>query len=119
VIDQHGEGVLPDLWFYYGVRFADVLAGRGPSPYEAMLLVQRLPDDSLTAALMQGGREFFGWGRYRHMLADVFDALNLNTRATGNWKNGKAPGIPPYPRPHTPKKPQHTVKDIYRIMQGG
>lgn len=82
--------------------------------------MQRLPDDSLTAALMQGGREFFGWGQERYMIASLFDAVNLNTRATGNWKNGKAPQIPPYPRPRKPAtKAKHTVKDIYRILQGG
>lgn len=68
----------------------------------AYRLVQRLPDNSLTVALMSGGREYFGWGVDRHMNADLYDALNTNTRATGNFTKGRAPKFPPYPRP-TPK----------------
>ncbi len=68
-------------------------------------MVRRLPDTSLTVALASGGREHFGWGVDRHMQADVFDAINQNTRATGQWGKGKAPKIPPWPRPKAPKKP--------------
>ncbi|MEU5433819.1 hypothetical protein AB0G73_10620 [Streptomyces sp. NPDC020719] len=88
-----------DLRFYYGVNLGDVIAGRGPSPALVLALVQRLPDTSLTVALAAGGREFFGWGQDRHMQADVYDALNQNTRATGQWGKGKVPKIPAYPRP--------------------
>ncbi|GAB2329228.1 hypothetical protein STREPTOSP366_43970 [Streptomyces variabilis] len=75
----------------------------------------------MTVALASGGREFLGWGVDRHMAADLFDALNANTRATGNWGKGKAPKIPQYPRPKakstttastTPKKPV-SVAEIY------
>lgn len=82
----------------------DVIEGRGPSPFFVMALVQRLPDDSLTAALVAGGREHFGWGVNRHMLADLFDSLGQNTRATGNWGKGKAPKMPVWPRPVRGKK---------------
>lgn len=71
-------------------------------------LVQRLPDTSLTLALVAGGRDHFGWGADRHMTAAIYDALNANTRATGNWGKGKAPKIPPYPRPTS--KPAEAVK---------
>lgn len=69
-----------------------------------LALVRRLPDTSLTVALASGGREHFGWGVDRHMAADIFDAINQNTRATGNWSKGKAPKIPAWPRPKPPKK---------------
>jgi len=82
-------------------------------------LVQRLPDTSLTVALMSGGREHFGWGVDRHMNADTYDALNLNTRATGNYEKHKAPKFSPFPRP-APKpeegktgKVRATVASIY------
>ena len=52
-----------------------------------------LPDTSLTAALASGGREHYGWGVDRHLAADTYDALNLNTRATGNWRK-KPPDLP-------------------------
>lgn len=77
-------------------------------------MVQRLPDTSMTAALVNGGTEQFGWGTDRHMQADIYDALNVNTRASGNWK--KPPKIPTWPRPVSkPKggKAKVTVADIY------
>lgn len=56
-----------------------------------------------------------GWGQDRHLLADIYDALNLNTKATGNFK--KAPDFPPWPRPtrdnDTAEKKPVTVADIY------
>lgn len=87
-------------------------------------MVRRLPDTSLTVALASGGREHFGWGVDRHMAADIFDAINQNTRATGNWGKGKAPKIPSWPRPKALKKPTKaapnepgrrvSVADIYK-----
>lgn len=78
--------------------------------------MQRLPDDSLTSALANGGRQHFGWGTDRHLMADLYDAINLNTKATGNWKKGAQPDLPPWPRPArdggTGKKPV-TLADIY------
>lgn len=92
----------------------------GLSPSLCLSLIQRLPDTSLTVALASGGREHFGWGRDRHMQADLYDAINQNTRLTGMW-DGKPPKIPPYPRP-APKaqasKPK-TVADLYRQFQVG
>lgn len=84
-------------------------------------LVQRLPDTSLTTALAAGGRDHFGWGVDRHQMADLYDALNQNTRATGNWSKGKAPTFPTYPRPTSvpegEKKPA-TVAALYnRFMR--
>ena len=94
-----------------------MIAGRGPSPALVILLSQRLPDTSLTVALASGGRDHFGWGVDRHMAADTFDALNQNTRATGNWGKKGAPKFPVWPRPNSKatsevKKPR-TVADIY------
>jgi hypothetical protein len=102
----------------------DVIEGRGPSPFFVLLLLQRLPDDSLTTALRLGGYQFFGWNTTRHLLADLYDAMNLNTRATGTWKNGKAPKIPEFPRPKksadkAAPKPKVSVKDLYARMQKG
>ena len=100
-----------------------MIAGRGPSPALVNLLVQRLPDTSLTVALASGGRDHFGWGIDRHMTADIYDALNQNTRATGQWGKGKAPKFPPWPRPKAPKKKESSkgkparrisVADIYK-----
>lgn len=111
-----------DLRFYYGIDLVDVIEGRGPSPFFVLLLVQRLPDDSMTVALRQGGRQYFGWGQERYILADLYDALNLNTRATGHWEKNKVPKIAAYPRPSasgTSGKPKATVASIYARMQKG
>jgi hypothetical protein len=105
------------------VDLADVIAGRGPSPSLVLSLLQRLPDTSLTVALASGGREFFGWGQDRHLAADLFDALNTNTRATGQWGKGKAPKIPEYPRPKPKAKKKAgkrpaSVAEIYKRFAG-
>ncbi|MFI5840545.1 hypothetical protein ACIA8K_12635 [Catenuloplanes sp. NPDC051500] len=75
-----------------------------------LALVQRLPDDSMTVALASGGRTQFGWGTDRHLLADIYDAINQQTRATGNWGKGKAPKIPLWPRPKAKAKPDKPKK---------
>ena len=80
----------------------------GMAPRFVISLIQRLPDDSLTTALASGGREQFGWGQNRHMLADIFDAINQNTRACGNWGK-KPPKIEPRPRPNRGKKEKKKV----------
>jgi hypothetical protein len=115
--------------FYYQVDLVEVIQGRGPAPRLVIELVARLPDDSLTAALMGGGRQFFGWGLDRYMVAELYDAINAQTRVTGNWAK-KPPKIKPFPRPDK-KKPTKadaalakkgkkvSVADLYRRMTGG
>lgn len=63
---------------------------------------------------MRGGREFFGWGQDRHLLADLFDALNLNTQATGQWGKSGPPKFPEYPRPKVQQPKQKvTVASLW------
>ena len=99
----------------------DVIEGRGPAPSLVLALAQRLPDNSLTSALASGGRDHFGWGIDRHLMADLYDAINQNTRATGNWARGKVPTIPAWPRPKHEAKPEAkkkvSVADVYRQFQ--
>ena len=75
-----------------------MIEGKGPAPLLVVSAVMGLPDESYTHALMRGGVEHKGWGQDRHMLADLIDSLNQNTRATGNWGK-RPPKIPSYPRP--------------------
>src|SRR5690606_14761948 len=123
LIDDYGAGLYPDLLFYYGVDLTEVINGNGPAPALVCQLVWRLPDTSLTVALMQGGREHFGWGLDRHLLATGVDSINLNTRLTGQFKKGKEPKFPPMPRPVVKKqktKKKTTVKDLWqRFTSGG
>jgi hypothetical protein len=83
-----------------------------------LTLVRRLPDTSLTFALARGGPEHLGWGHDRHLMADLFDAVNQNTRASGNFK--KPPKFKPYPRPKpkAEKKPR-SVADVYNSLRRG
>ena len=69
--------------------------------------------------MTNGGREHFGWGQDRHMLADLIDALMTNTKATGNWGK-KPPKIPDYPRPNTKAKKNKpkSVKDLFNLFGG-
>jgi hypothetical protein len=55
------------------------------------------------------------------MNADIYDALNLNTRATGNWGKKKAPKIEPRPRPGRKKsgKKKVTLTDLFARFAGG
>lgn len=62
----------------------------------------------MTAAIVNGGREHFGWGIDRYLLADLYDAINAQTRVTGNWKD-KPPDIAPWPRPND--KPEDSSKE--------
>lgn len=120
LIDQYGSGLYPDLRRYFGIDIEAVVEGRGPSPELVLTAVRALPDTSLTVALAAGGREHHGWGADRHMIANVFDAINLNTRASGNWGKGKPPRLPEYPRPKA-KKPTTKVslRDVFGRLTGG
>ena len=98
----------------------DTIRGDGLSPLLVLMLVRRLPDTSLTSALATGGREHFGWGQERYLMAATYDAINANTRATGQWKR-KPPTIPEWPRPSVEKRESKkpvSVADIYaRLMR--
>lgn len=79
----------------------------------------RLPDNSLTAALVSGGREHFGWGVDRHLAADTYDAINQNTRASGRWGRKGPPTIEPWKRPSTKKDEPFTVAALYKRLAKG
>lgn len=91
----------------------ETIAGRGLSPVLVLMYVRRLPDNSLTHALMQGDPSHFGWGQDRHLLADIYDAITFNTQATGNWT--KPPDLPRWPRPGSSvkEKAKTTVASLW------
>lgn len=88
-------------------------------PALVLLHIERLPDDSLTRALMGGGWDHFGWGQDRHIFADIYDALNFNTEATGRWE--KTPDLGRWPRPTKKAKDgkpkRRTVKEIFNQLK--
>lgn len=85
-----------------------------------MPLIEGLPADSMTHALVGGGMHLFGWDDTRYLLAGIYDALNLNTRSTGNWK--KPPKFEPWPRPQAKGRTEEgrkkvTVADLYMKLK--
>lgn len=76
------------------------MMGSGPTPALVMSMIYRLPEDSLYIAMRRGGRDRFGWTHDRYLLASIYDAMNINTQVSGNWK-AKAPNFPLWPRPDT------------------
>lgn len=66
-------------------------------------------------------RDYLDVGQGYYPLAGIYNAINDNTRATGNWGKGKAPKIDPWPVPQLlaklrSKKPR-TVKDLFARVQ--
>lgn len=72
-------------------------------PLGSMYLSQRMSDGD------NKPHEFLARGPEWWAIADLYDAVMLNTRATGNWKRGKAPEFEPYPRPGSRKKKEKTT----------
>ena len=126
MIDEYGEGLNPDLLYYYGVDLRDVVNG-DIAPLFVISLIERLPEGSKTQALMQDSkywRSFMDINPDYYVLAGIFNAVNDNTRARGNFK--KPPKFEPWPVPQLivdkAKKKESdrpkTVKDLYaRIMR--
>jgi hypothetical protein len=90
-------------------------------------LIERLPEGSKTASLMQSKEH---WRAYMdiapnyYVLAGIFNAINGNTAATGNFK--KRPKFEAWPTPRETvrrlrKKADRprTVADLYRVMTHG
>lgn len=110
MIDEHGAGLHSDLLFYFGFDLVDYVRkmitdnangeSQGQDPALVLNLIERLPDDSMTYALAQGGRKFLGWGTERRLQVMTYDALNVNTLISGNWKKGKEPDFEPFPTPY-------------------
>lgn len=68
-----------------------------PSPRFLLALIHGLPQGSLTSAMLQGSPELVGYSREVSLLADVFDAVSVNTVATSWGKRSKPflwPGRP-------------------------
>lgn len=76
----------------------------------------------MTPAVVGGDKELFGWDIDRWILAAIFDAIGVNTVATGNWKKGKAPTPPEWPKPKVKQTEQKvtkamSVKEVHAALQ--
>lgn len=101
LVTEHEEAVEADLRRYYGVRLADVWAGRESLRHVGVLLRHLPPDAALVAVLPEPeghGRPTVPprWGYTEWILADLADILQ-----GANWQRGggghRRPD--PYPRP--------------------
>lgn len=125
MIDDYGQALVPDLMRYAGIDLLSVVRGDGPPPAVVLSHIAGLPVGSMFVSMRlaekRGGdwREYVGKDDTWWALADVYDAVNTNTRATGQWKKGKAPKIDPYPRPgDKAKKKPKTLADLHAALAG-
>lgn len=93
----------------------------GRDPSLILALYARLPEGSKTRAL-QRDREHWEYHvdvdmSYR-ALAGIYDALNVNTAATGNFK--KRPKFDPWPLPEVlvKKAKRRTLTDVFGHVKG-
>lgn len=71
----------------------------------------------MLTAMQRGGLHYLGWGEDREIAAQQFNATQLQTRATGNWK--KPPNLPEWPKPKAPEPPRKkTLADIAAVFTG-
>ena len=124
MIDDWGQALYHDLKRYHGIDLIDTVRGEGPAPGLILSLIDGLPLGSMYVsqrlAKQRGGdwREYLDKGADWWLNADLYDAINQNTRATGNWKHGKAPAFPPYPRPGAPDKKPKSIVDLWQRFGG-
>jgi hypothetical protein len=115
LVNRHGSALVHDFQHEYGLSLPDVLFTW--SPRVLLALVEELPDTSALAASLAGDKAFRGWGRDRHMVADLWDL----TIAVGMAGSKKRP--PTYPRPEArtaSKGIGHLVQSLKReAVPGG
>jgi len=116
-----------DLLALYDFDIWDAIDGRLPVR-RAASYIQRLiyEPKSVWRAKQLGGPElkdhirYFGWDANSDILADVFDAINGNTRtimSIVSQDQSKVPDIDPYPRPgveevKAPEPPKQSLADF-------
>lgn len=76
LIDEHGEVLIPDLLYHYGVDLRDLFDPVKPlSPRYVLALIMYLPLGSAFVAERRGGQEFRDWDVSRYALVDVANSL--------------------------------------------
>lgn len=115
-----------DLLALYGFDIWDAIDGRVPVR-QALQLIERLGFEpkSIWRAKAFGGSElkdyqkYFGWDSNSYVLADLIDAVNINTLTlVASNSDGKAPDFEPYPRPGSADKPETPVQSLDDFARG-
>ena len=78
----------------------EALGSAYPTPRMLLALVEGLPAGCVTHAVLSGCPELVGWSREASLLADVWDAVQVNTFASV----GSRKRVPRYPRPQPPRR---------------
>lgn len=124
-----------DLLVLYGFDIWDAIDGRLPLR-RAVSYINRLVYEpkSVWRAKQMGGSElkdhiqYYGWDANSSILADMFDAINQQTRHqiianTDEKHRDKVPEIDPYPRPGVgevkqPEPPKQSLADFGMQLRG-
>lgn len=107
---EHGEAVEADLLRFYGLDLAEIGTLR-LSWRRLGVLIRQLPRDAATVQAAAGPTA--RWGDVEHLLAGIFDALNVHNwqYATVHAPKGKKPKRPkPLPRPGTQRAPSRRTQ---------
>lgn len=88
--------ITADLREYYNVDIVDVLTYKVP-PAIVLIYITQLPGGARVKWAAQGIEPVERMDRTQIILADLCDAVQSNTIATGHWE--KQPTFRPYPRP--------------------
>lgn len=113
MLDEHGEAIYFDLLEYKSVDLSAFIAGEVRGSVKMVLHhIRHLPEDAAYTAIMSakvdGGEvtppepdpeiaaqmEAMTWNFDRKLMAQLINAVNLNTRVSTQWKDGKAPNFP-------------------------
>ena len=116
LIDAHGEVLIPDLLYHYGVDIRDLFHPEKPlSPKYVLSLIMYLPLGSAFVAERRGGQEFRDWDVSRYALVDVANSLrsfqHLYLAAHIDRRKTAIPKPPePFPTPEEQRTKKASVK---------
>lgn len=102
----------------YGVDLVRAVETGSPSPRFLLALIEGLPSGSWSSSVLADCPEMRGYSPVVAAIADVFDAVAVNTVVCGNLKKGAKPEFWPG-RPKLPEKPvgrPKSVADLARLF---
>lgn len=80
VLDRCGSAVYADLLRYFGVDLGGLVESPPSlSPKKVLVLVENLPMECMTSALLRGVEQSYGWDSTAYLLAGVIDSVRENT----------------------------------------
>lgn len=142
MLDEHGEALYFDLLEYKHLDLSAFIAGEVRGSVKMILhLIRHLPEDSSFAAIMSAKVESGDvtppepepeevaridamiWNFDRKLMAQVVNAVNLNTRVSTEWQKGKEPDFPIIgpsswrEPPEAHSKPEETKLSVLDVMK--